>query len=360
MDERFPSTGRSAGRNTPATPPPEDIPVAPLPPIVGEPETSPFPDDYPVPPVIRPDEPGQTPVGPGMDFPVPPVIRPDEPGQIPVGPGMDFPVPPVIRPETPGQIPVAPGPDFGPVYPDRPGAIIIPGISLPGLIVPGYCTVRFLNAAAGYEPFRITIGNRLVSNSLAYGTMTGYGRVMDGFRTVTVSNPNAPTSVFYRQTIPFSAGELITLAIVRTNTGLDLVRISDIPCRNRNGRACIRAVNLNYGSPALDVLLNDGRMVFNDVRYKEVTTFKQARPQDYGFYIAQTSFVPNPYFQDIETVEETPMAAPGYFLPGFGSVSPLSSFYVDAKRDGVYTIYILGMWNYQRPNVRVKVVEDFQ
>ena len=349
MDERYTSAGRAAGRNTPATPLPDDVPVAPLPPIVPDGE-GPVDPDFSVP-----------------DYPVPPVIRPEDPGQVPVDPGFtvpDYPVPPVIRPEDPGQIPVDPGftvPDFGPIYPDRPGTIIIPGITLPGLINPGYCTVRFLNAAAGYEPFRVTIGNRLVSNSLAYGTLTGYGRVMDGFRTVTISNPYAPTSIFYRQTIPFSAGELITLAIVRTNTGLDLVRISDIPCRNRPmGRACIRAVNLNYGSPALDVLLNDGRMVFNDVRYKEVTNFKMARPQDYGFYIAQTSYVPSPYFQDIETVEETPMAAPGYFLPGYGSVSPLTSFYVDAKRNGVYTIYILGMWNYQNPNIRVKVVEDFQ
>lgn len=333
MDDRYTSYGRSAGRNTTATPPPEDYPVVPLPPVVPDDQMpAPNPDDTPViplPPIVG--EPDQ-----------PPAANPD---QTPV-----VPLPPIVgNPDQgyPPQYPADPGP----------GGIIV----LPGLISPSYCTVRFLNAAAGYEPLRITIGNRLVNSSLPYGSMGSYVRVSDGFRVVTISNPLAPRSIFYQQTIPFNAGELITMAIVRTNTGLDLVRISDVPCRNRPaGRACIRAVNLNFGSPALDVLLNDGRMVFNDVRYKEVTTFKQARPRDYGFYIAQTSYTPTPYFQDIETVEETPLVAPNYFLPGYGGVTPLVSFYVDAKRNGVYTIYILGTWNYANPLLRVKVVEDFQ
>lgn len=345
MDERYMTSGRSAGRNTPATPLPEDYPVVPLPPIVPD-DQMPSPD---MPDNSLPE--GQPPVAPGPGdtpmIPLPPIVgNPPaaNPDQVPV-----IPLPPIVgTPDQgfPPQFPVAPGP----------GGVVI----LPGLISPNYCTVRFLNAAPGFDPFNVTIGNRMVARNLAYGGLSSYVRVADGFRTVTIGYPGS-TGVFYQQAIPFSAGELITLAIVRSGGGLDLVRISDIPCRNRPaGRACIRAINLCYGAPALDVLLSDGRMVFNDVRYKEVTNFKQARPRDYSFYVAQTSFVPSPYFYDIDTVEDTPMAAPNYFLPGMGAVNPLASFYLDAKRNGVYSIYLLGTWNYASPNLRVRVVEDFQ
>lgn len=337
---------RFAGRNTPAVPQPEDVPVAPLPPLAPDDQPA-IPDQpaVPLPPIVEPDRPVT---------PLPPIVQPDRPtnpDQIPV-----VPLPPIVGTPEPGPVypqqPPAAGPDFG-----FGGNIIV----LPGLISPGSATVRFLNAAAGYDALRITVGNRVAASGLPFGSLTGYGRVGVGFRTVTVARAAAPREIIYRRTLPFTAGELATLAVVRTNIGLDIVRISDTPCRDHpNERACIRAVNLCWDAPALDVFLNDGRLVFNDVRYKETTDFRQAWPMDYGFYIAQTSYVPAPRFSDIETIEDSPVVAPGYFLPGVGGVTPLASFYINAKRNGIYTAYFLGSWNYPNPDLRVRVVEDFQ
>lgn len=328
MDETYMAGRRFSGRSTPATP---------LPPLTSEarvdPEFSVTPEEpvVPLPPIY--------PIDPEFG------VTPEEP-TVPLPP--DYPI----------------DPDFG-VMPDQPvdpdfsvdGGVII----VPGIINPRYATVRFFNAAVGYDALRITVGARVASPNLAFGNLTNYGRVGDGFRTVTIARARAPREILYRRTIPFSAGELITLAVVRTNIGLDLVRISDSPCFNRPyGRACIRTVNLCWDSPALDVFLSDGRLVFSDVRYKEATDFRQARPRDYSFYVAQTPYVPTPRFSDIETIEETPIVAPNYFLPGYGGVTPLSSFYINAKRNGVYTAYILGSWNYSNPDVQVRVMEDFQ
>ena len=296
-------------RNVPATPPPADIPVAPVPPIVGQPEPGPGTDQIPVPPIAPPGQ--------------PPVAGPDNIPETPIAP--------------PGQPPAAPGP-------------VIP--------VPRVSTVRFLDAVTDGEPLRIVVGSRLVANSLEYGGMTGYYSFIPGFRTVTIYSARQPWVVLFQSSVPLNTSEVITLAVVRAGGVLDLVRISDAPCSNRpRNRACIRTVNLVYNSPALDVMLSDGRVVFTDVRYKEVTTYRQARPQTYDFYIAQTPYTLAPAYTDIQTVEDMPMILPNYYLPGYGSVEPLVSFYIDAKAGTDYTIYVLGNWDFSHI-IRTKVVEN--
>ena len=167
-----------------------------------------------------------------------------------------------------------------------------------------------------------------------------------------------PRTILFQQTLPFRAGELITMAVVHTSSGLDLLRISDLPCDNRPaGRACIRAVNLCYGSPALDVFLDDGRLVFSDVGYKEVTAFRQARPQEYGFSILQAAWLPTPYPTDIETVGDLPAAASYDDSSDYGGARPLASFYLEAKANGIYSLYLLGRWD-GTPPLQVRVVES--
>ena len=63
-------------------------------------------------------------------------------------------------------------------------------------------------------------------------------------------------------------------------------------------------------------------------------------------------------YDDIQTVEDMPLAMAGFYLPGYGSVDPLVSFYVNARAGAMNTIYILGNWNISQV-IRTKVVEDF-
>lgn len=267
----------------------------------------------------------------------------------------DSPAPPVSGEEFP---PVESGPVF-PVPPIAgPGGLPVP--SVPVYPVSGYCTVRFLNAAMDLDPIRALIGDRVVANDLRYSEIGSYWRVRDGFRTVTVTSASNPRLILYRQSVPFGVNEIVTLAVARSSNGMELVRVSDIPCRNRpRDQACIRTVNLVYNSPALDMILNDGRVVFSDVRCREVTAYKQARPGDYGFYITQTPYALSPVYSDVQTLEELPVILANYYLPGFGQAPPLTSSHVDAQPGSMNTIYLMGRWSMGSPSVRSKVVQDF-
>ena len=150
-----------------------------------------------------------------------------------------------------------------------------------------------------------------------------------------------------------------TPAPERTTARVDLVRVDDGPaCGEKwSGKGCIRLVNLAYNSPGLDLLLTDGRMVFTDVRFKEVSTYRRARPGPYDLYIARTSCTLPDRYDDIETVEELPL--PGSGLPfGCGASEPLASFYLEAKAGVRSTIYLMGNWN-RSPYLRTRIIDNY-
>jgi len=225
---------------------------------------------------------------------------------------------------------------------------------------PSLAHVRFLHALTEGVPMRVILENRLLTPQLSPGNLTGCFPVRPGFQTLALFNARSPSPLLYFASIPFSPGEMVTLAIVRrANNGVDLVRVDDRACYMRGTeRACVRAVNLVYNSPALDVMLTDGRAVFTDVRFKETTSCRRAKAGQYDMYIARTPYVLPTAFTDIETVEDLPVAAANYFLPGFGRVEPLASFGLEARAGATETIYLMGNWELSR-NIRARVVENY-
>lgn len=277
-----------------------------------------------------------------MDTPSLP-IAPE--GGLPVDPGTgngngsNIPSTPIAPP---GGLPVEPGP--GPSLPNRPG---LPGIIIPIPPTTGYAEVRFLHAAINAVPVSISIGSRNLATNLRYAESTNYSRVADGFRTVTVMSARSPRSVLLRKNIPFRAGERMTLAIINTATGIDLLTVPDNMCASRpQGFACFRMVNLSFNSVPLDLILYDGRVVFADVRFKEITTYRRARPGEYGFYVAVTPATPYTMLSsnvDIETMEDLPQTVADNYIPGYGDLEPIVSF-TESFRAGVnYTAYVIGV-----------------
>lgn len=211
--------------------------------------------------------------------------------------------------------------------------------------------VRFLNALPeGGGSLRITSGNRLLASSLSPEGLSEYFTLPAGFRPFALHDAARPWLLLFRATLPLTAGDLVTLAVVPSAGGLDLVRVDDRPCGVRGaGLACLRCVNLVRNSPGLDLILTDGRVVFTDVRFKEATNYRRAQPGRYDLYAAQTPQAQRP---DIETVEDLPMAV----LPW--GVEPLLSFDWNAQAGRQATVYLMGDWGAGR-ELRVRTAENF-
>lgn len=317
----------------------DNEPVIPLP-SVGE-GGAVYPGDSgvgaePVIPLPSPGEGG--PVYPGDSGvgaePVIPLPSPGEGGPVYPGNGGGGAVEPVIPLPGPGE--------GGPVYPgnNNNSGWVCPGggcgtIIIPGTVVtvgPGGSRVRFLNAAYGYPSFRIFIGNSRFVNLLNYASVTNYGRVSAGYQTVTVSGLDG--YIYIQKTMPFQMNGLSTIAIINTAGRLDLLQIPDSCCPPGNGYSSFRIGNLAYNSGPLDVLMSDGRVVYSDLRFKEVAPFKRIVPGVYQFFYADTDLLPMPASLDIETLDSA-------WLGVYPPHETFGALYLNVTGNAIYTVYLL-------------------
>ena len=285
--------------------------------------------DTPVVPLPNPGEGGPVPDGEAEgNFPVVPLPNPGEGGPIP-----DF---------DNGQTPVIPLPNPGeggplPTCPNRPNTGIWGSIItvFPRPIIPCYfCSttqygvVRFLNAAAGYNPFIIYINNQMVVNGLDNAEVSQYGRVSSGMQTVTVSGQNGYVYIQKQINVPLNGA--VTVAIINTNSGLDLMEITDSNCNGGLNTGCFRVCNLSNTNRSVNVTLNGGAVTFQNVNYREVTSFRYLPAGYYTVSVSNsTSF----------------------------SGSPLLTSNIYIRGNVSYTLYVFN-WNNSQDAIRILIVED--
>ena len=270
-----------------------------------------------------------------LDTPVAPLPNPGEGGPV-YDDEAQLPSVPLPNPGEGGpvyddgaQIPVIPLPnpgEGGPVYDD---SAIQP---LPTTPTFSYAAIRFLNAAYGYSGFRAFIGNRRAASLLSFSAVSAYSRVSSGYQTVTITGTDG--YIYLQKTLPFESGGRFTIAIINRPGGLDLLKITDNCCAYPTQTAHFRVGNLARNSGALDVLLPDGRTVFTDVRFKEVTAFKRISSGAYEFLFAETNQLPAPAYSDIETLDSA-------FIGANPLPDTAASVYLNVSRGRAYTVYLL-------------------
>ena len=241
------------------------------------------------------------------DVPITPLPNPGEGGPVDSGNSMDngagVPVIPLPNPGEGGPVdsgrPNFP-PIFRPIFPGGTGGsvTVIPGITFPcyNCTATSFGRVRILNASTGYQPFYVYIGNWMVASGLANGDITSYVQAASGTQTITVSGANG--YVYIQKPVQVRASSSMTIAIINTASGLDIMEISDISCNAPSGTSCLRTCNLSQNLGPFDVSIgnqNNSYVAFTNVRYREVTPYTSFYPGWYQLYIARTGAFPSTY-----------------------------------------------------------------
>ncbi len=251
------------------------------------------------------------------------------PGRQPVYPGEDISGNPTTPIAPPGGQPVFPGfgwPDF-PIFPTP----IPPSNTLFG-------RVRFLNASTSGQNLDVFINNRNVFSGSTFATVSTNIDVPDGFHTVTVRQTNG--RVLYQQTLGFVSGENVTMVILDIPGGVTLAKVSDMGCTNvAQGFGCFRVANMSFNGSRYDVRVPNNQIVFSNVGFREVTSYKQAAAGNYTFLL--TSSQPT-----ITTIREMPVllltAITGGSCPSCTANNTVLTFNLNIQAGKSYTSYIIG------------------
>lgn len=188
--------------------------------------------------------------------------------------------------------------------------------------------VRFLNAAADYPAFYIFINGQIAVNGLNNGEMTRYGRVSSEEQRITVTGDNH--YVYVEKQIQIPAKAAITIAIINTDSGLDLMVIEDISCNGGINTGCFRVCNLSITNRKINVMLNGGSVTFQDVNYRQVTNFQYTTT---GYYM-------------VSVLGSNPLS---------GSILLSSNIYI--RGNVSYTLYVFN-WSLIQNAIRILIVED--
>lgn len=150
-----------------------------------------------------------------------------------------------------------------------------------------YVKVRVLHAACYAPSVQVMVGSRVIADGLSYAMDSGYSKVMDGFRQVSVINQENGEEIL-SDTLPFSAGRQITLVICNTMNSISLVPMEEFFCNAGKNRGCVRIANFSFNDGPFDVLDADGNIIFSDIMPKEITQFLPAEAGDYEFKLVRT------------------------------------------------------------------------
>ena len=219
-------------------------------------------------------------------------------------PAMDEPASPYPEGPEPLPTPSLPGPNR-PAFPGASGSGRPPVTVIPIPIFPprpgqspgggqeddrqGYCSIRFFHAAVGHEPVNVAINSKPVVNGLKYGEMSSYFIETTGFKAIQVTNIRMRRMIIADDTFLFNDGDVYTIAFVNSMNGLSMFLIPDFPCRDRRMNfSCVRAVNLSYNSPPLDVTIQMGMIRYEDLRFKTVSAYRQVAQGSQEFYVSET------------------------------------------------------------------------
>lgn len=234
-----------------------------------------------------------------------------------------------------------------------------PTPEVPGGSMQGFCNIRFIHAAVNQPALNVSIGNKVLANNLRYGQVSDYSEEPASTLMITLSSAMRPRMTLYQESFRFRDGDVFTIAIVNVGNGIGMFPISDQRCQTRQrGLSCIRAANLSYNSPPLDVFLPTGRVVFGNVGFQSVTTYRQIGQGNYVLLIGDTP-VGNAPSQGGRGIIAVPIILGGGSPQGANEFNLMITTTVNVRSDRQYTIYIIGDV-YGAPDPQAVFVEDFQ
>ncbi|QZY54512.1 DUF4397 domain-containing protein [Crassaminicella profunda] len=145
--------------------------------------------------------------------------------------------------------------------------------------------IRVLHAVPNAPNVDVYANGNLIVQDLAYRQFSPYVPVTPGNYNIEVyptgkkENPVIDTDVYIPQ------GTFFNVAAIGELPNISLYPIPEPTTAQNFGRPCIRFVHLSPNAPAVDITLSDGRKIFSNISYKDITDYACIPSGTYTFQV---------------------------------------------------------------------------
>lgn len=148
--------------------------------------------------------------------------------------------------------------------------------------------VRILHASPKSPAVDIYLNENLIIRNLPYKKFTEYLPVLPGTYNIKIFPTGVTTNPVIDRNINVTPNSIITVAAIGLLPNIKLLPILDPKLPKQPGLVNVRFVHLSPNAPSVDITLPDGKILFEDVEYKEITDYLTVKPGLYTFQVKPT------------------------------------------------------------------------
>lgn len=149
--------------------------------------------------------------------------------------------------------------------------------------------IRIFHASPNSEALDVYLDDTLFVRRIPYRSFSPYLKIMPGKHTVKVYKTGTRENPIINTNMDVLAKNILTASVIGLLPEISLLPIIE-PIESRiKGKAYIRFTHLSPNTNNLDLTLQNGEKIFNNISYKETTAYTAINPGIHTFNVNLTS-----------------------------------------------------------------------
>lgn len=138
--------------------------------------------------------------------------------------------------------------------------------------------IRLFHVSPDTPPVDVYVDGRLIVRNLSYGEISQVLKLSPGPHNIKVFFTCETKVALINSKVTLSPDGKYTIAVIGMLPNIGLRIIPEPKAPAAGGTANIRVVHLSPNAPAVDIILTDGALSFNNVRFKDISRFIPVLP----------------------------------------------------------------------------------
>ena len=148
-------------------------------------------------------------------------------------------------------------------------------------VTPMTSYLRILHASPKSPAVDVYINDMLKFKNLTYKTFTDYIEVISGNYNVKLYAAGSKTMPVLNKNIFVPPEKIYTVAAIGLLPNIDILPIPEPKIDGREDKAYVKFAHLSPNTPAVDIALPDGTILFKNISYKQFTDYIEVSPGTY-------------------------------------------------------------------------------